>query len=199
MPSLARPFSMIRSGSGAALTPSAQPLQARFSRLVTATKYCAGSRSSCSLCSYPITTVSLPQDLHTRCCGVHGMTCSTRGRLAGNSCRPGCLPLFRWFLADTGDEGGRGSRPASASTSAALTPGSRSSNCSCALLSFSLLGPYLRILSSRIHSSRDWIFIRAHVSSCVRFTICSASERGGVESVGFTIRTTARIPLSRSS
>src|ERR1035441_8562709 len=43
---------MIRSGTGAATTPpSSQRLQARFSRLVTTTKYFAGSTSSCSLIS----------------------------------------------------------------------------------------------------------------------------------------------------
>jgi hypothetical protein len=48
---LTRPFSTIRSGSGATLTPSAQPLQARFSRLVATTMYSAGFTSSRSLCS----------------------------------------------------------------------------------------------------------------------------------------------------
>src|SRR5579859_92497 len=43
------------------------------------------------------------------------------------------------------DDGGSGSRWLSASTSAELTPGSNSSNRSCASLSVSLLGPYLRI------------------------------------------------------
>src|SRR5271166_3805947 len=46
MRSLARHFSMMRGGSGAATTPSSShDRQARFSRLVTSTKYFAGSTS----------------------------------------------------------------------------------------------------------------------------------------------------------
>src|SRR5689334_3053732 len=49
--SLAKPFSMMRAGRGAHLTPcSSQALQARFSRFHTRTKYWGASRSSCSLC-----------------------------------------------------------------------------------------------------------------------------------------------------
>jgi len=50
--SLTKPFSMIRAGAGAVSTPPcSQCWQARFSRLVTNTKYLAGSTSSCSLVS----------------------------------------------------------------------------------------------------------------------------------------------------
>ena len=49
--SLTRLFSMIRAGAEAVTTPRWQQRQPRFSRLVTKTKYLAGSTSSCSLCS----------------------------------------------------------------------------------------------------------------------------------------------------
>ena len=50
--SLAKHFSMIRGGSGAATTPSSSHLrQARFSRFVTGTKYFAGSTSNWELSS----------------------------------------------------------------------------------------------------------------------------------------------------
>lgn len=50
--SLTRLLSMIRAGNGAATTgATSQCLQARFSRLVTVTKYRAGSTSKCSLVS----------------------------------------------------------------------------------------------------------------------------------------------------
>jgi hypothetical protein len=50
--SLAKHFSMIRGGRGAETTPrSSHDLQARFSRLVTWTKYFAGSTSSWELSS----------------------------------------------------------------------------------------------------------------------------------------------------
>src|SRR5258708_31479362 len=85
---------MIRGGSGAETTPrSSHDLQARFSRLLTSTKYFAGSTSSWELSSWPITTVSFPQPLHTHCSGVHFRIRSTRGRFAGSSCRPGCWRL----------------------------------------------------------------------------------------------------------
>src|ERR1035437_1674398 len=78
---------MIRAGAGAATTPpSSQRLQARFSRLVTTTKYFAGSTSNCSLTSWPITTVAWPQVLQVHCSGVQAITRSTRGNAAGNSC-----------------------------------------------------------------------------------------------------------------
>ena len=79
-------------------------------------------------------------------------------QVAGSSCVPGCLPLFGLFV-DTGDGGGSGSRSASASTSWVLTPGSRSNSKSCASLSGSLFGPYLRISSSRSRSSRERISV----------------------------------------
>jgi hypothetical protein len=49
---------MIRGGNGAETTPcSSHDLLARFSRLLTSTKYFAGSTSNWELSSYPITTV----------------------------------------------------------------------------------------------------------------------------------------------
>ncbi|PYX52549.1 MAG: hypothetical protein DMG76_29030 [Acidobacteria bacterium] len=49
---LARHFSMIRGGNGAEITPcSSHDLQARFSRLLTNTKYLTGSTSSWELSS----------------------------------------------------------------------------------------------------------------------------------------------------
>src|ERR1019366_1184974 len=67
MRSLAMHFSMIRGGRGAETTPSSShDRQARFSRFMTSTKYLAGSTSNWELSSYPITTVSFPQRLHTR-------------------------------------------------------------------------------------------------------------------------------------
>jgi hypothetical protein len=45
-------FSIMRAGNGAAtIFVSEQPVQVRFSRFVTSTKYFAGSTSSCSLSS----------------------------------------------------------------------------------------------------------------------------------------------------
>jgi hypothetical protein len=50
--SLTNPFSTIRAGAGAVCTPpGSQCRQARFSRLLTNTKYLAGSTSNCSLVS----------------------------------------------------------------------------------------------------------------------------------------------------
>src|SRR5580698_5046039 len=123
------------------------------------------------------------------CSGVQAIIRSTRGRFAGSSCRPGCFPLLFFFVVVVvaGDAPGKGSRWLSASTSLALTPGSRSSNCNWLSLSFSLLAPYLRIISRRRRSSNAWIFNRDHSSSFVSSTICSASERGGEEGDGLTI------------
>src|SRR5258708_20761894 len=109
---------MIRGGSGAETTPcSSHDLQARFSRLLTSTKYFAGSTSSWELSSWPITTVSLPQPWQTHCSGVHFRIRSTRGRFAGSSCRPGC---WRFVFV----EGWTAGRSLSAWTSTVLTPGS---------------------------------------------------------------------------
>ena len=156
MRSLTRLFSMMRGGSGAAITPpSSQCLQARFSRLVTSTKYLAGSTSNCSLSSWPITTVSAPQPVHTHCSGAQAITRSTRRRFDGNDCRPGCL---RFVFG----EDGSASRWLSASTSALLTPGSSSNNSNCALESFSLPGPYFAMRCNRKRSSSTRIFNSAY-------------------------------------
>src|SRR5208283_4221956 len=100
---------------------------------------------------------------------------------------PGCLRLFFGFIAVAEDAGGRGPRWLSASTSAALTPGSSSSNCNCLSLSFSLLGPYFWIRYNRRRSSSARIFKLAHCSSFSNWTIFWASEGGGVEGDGLTI------------
>src|ERR1017187_8740297 len=165
---------MIRSGTGAATTPpSSQRLQARFSRLVTTTKYFAGSTSSCSLISWPMTTVAWPQTLQVHCSGAQAMVRSTRGKPAGSCCRPGCLRLLGGLAV-----AGSGSRPLSAWTSAWLTPGSKSSNWSCASLSFSLPGPYLLIRCNRSCSSKTWILNSAQTSFFCNSTICSVSDSG---------------------
>src|SRR5277367_3841442 len=133
-----------------------------------------------------MTADSLPQDRHTHCSGVQGTIFSTRGIPAGNSCRPGCLHLSR-FLDVAGDAGGKGSRRLSASTSAALTPGSSSSNVNCSSCSFSLFGPYLPIRYRRRRSCSTCIINSARCNSLVRCPICAASLRGGMESVERTI------------
>ena len=173
---------MIRSGAGAAATPpSSQCLQARFSRLVTTTKYLAGSTSSCSLTSYPITAVGWPQAEQVHCSGAQAITRSTRGNPAGSSCRPGCLRRF-WLLAGSGS----GSRTLSAWTSTLLTPGSSSSRLSCASLSFSLPGPYFLISANRNCPFRSWICRWANAKARFKATFSSAADLSGLESVAFT-------------
>jgi len=175
-------FLLARAGAGAAATPpSSQCLQARFSRLVTTTKYLAGSASSCSLTSYPITAVGWPHAEQVHCSGAQAITRSTRGNSAGNSCRPGCLRRFRLSAGS-----GSGSRTLSAWTSTLLTPGSSSSRLSCASESFSLPGPYFLIRCSRNCASSAWIFRCAHASSSFNATFSSASDLTGLESVAFT-------------
>ena len=48
-------FGAMRSGTAAVATPYASQLQARFSRLITLTKYSAGYFDSTSVVSYPMT------------------------------------------------------------------------------------------------------------------------------------------------
>jgi hypothetical protein len=66
--------SKIRTGASAHSTPcSGHPSQARFSRLVSTTKYSAGFTSSCPLVSQPITPVSLPHWPQIHCSGLQAM------------------------------------------------------------------------------------------------------------------------------
>src|ERR1019366_4024057 len=120
-----------------------------------------------------MTALTWPQALQVHCSGVQAITRSTRGKTAGSCCRPGCLRLCCCFAG-----AGSGSRPLSVWTSALLTPGSRSSNWSCASLSFSLPGPYFLIRCNRSRSSNTWIFSLAQASSFCNWTICSDSDSG---------------------
>src|SRR5882724_12344323 len=166
---------MILAGTGAAATPPSSHLrQARFSRLVTNTKYSAGSTSSCSLWSYPITVIAWPQLLQVHCSGVQAITRSTRGKFAGSSCRPGCR-RGRFVLTDSG----RGPRSLSIWTSRLLTPGSSSRRSSWASLSFSLPGPYFWMRCNRKRSSNTWI-LRWAQCSCRFSSATSADSLGAV-------------------
>src|ERR1035438_4627799 len=78
-------------------------------------------------------------------------------KFAGSSCRPGCW-CFVFVEVCTGG------RSLSAWTSAVLTPGSSSSNSSCASESFSLPGPYFAMRTSRSRSSSTRIFSSAYCS-----------------------------------
>jgi hypothetical protein len=100
---------------------SSHRLQVRFSRLVTNTKYFAGSTSSCSLSSYPITVVACPQPPHTHRSRSQATIFSTRGRCAGRLWRPGCLWPGFGSACSSGASGGddEGARSLSAWTSGA--------------------------------------------------------------------------------
>lgn len=98
--------------------------QARFSRRVTRTKYAAGSTSSISLSSCPITAVSAPHAGHWHNSGGHAMVSVTRRREAENFWRPGCAFAFGLPCTVSGAGAGNGLRPASASTSSTVTRGS---------------------------------------------------------------------------
>ena len=105
--SLAKPFSMIGAGTGAVTTPAClQFRQALFSRRVTVTNSLAGSTSSRSLSSYPMTTVSAPHCPHWHSAAEQATIRSTRGRSAGSDCRPGCF-----FRSLRGGGSGRGGGP----------------------------------------------------------------------------------------
>jgi hypothetical protein len=73
-----RQTEMIRGGSGAATTPCTS--QARFSRLVTSTKYLAGSTSSCQR-FYALQGRAERWDKYQENCSRHRMTVAQRAGL----------------------------------------------------------------------------------------------------------------------
>src|ERR1035441_8875040 len=102
-------------------------------------------------------------------------TRSTRGRLEGNSWRPGCLQ-------DLFVERRTHGRSLSACSRISLTTGSSANNCICACESFSPPAPYFSIRISRSRSSSTRILSSAY---CSRLFNCAMSSRSaGAEGMG---------------
>src|SRR5271165_4536903 len=95
-----------------------------------------------------------------------------RGRLGGNSCRPGCLP-------DPFVGRRTGACSGSACSIISLTTGSGSNNCICACESFSPAAPYCSIRISRRRSSSTRILSSAYCS--LLFSCAISSRSAGAE------------------
>ena len=148
-------FGAMRTGAGAVTTPCVtQAAQARFSRLMTRTKYSAGFMPSTSVVSYPMIRVSVPHLPHRHCSAAQAMISSMRSRCAGSSFRPGCCLFLRLGVSPVFSCAAAGSGPlaTSVSISSLDTAGSQSRSSNWRSLSFSLCLPYLRMRSRRSSS-----------------------------------------------